>query len=370
MQTAMLTKKVGQLMVCGFADKTPSEEIVRLIRNYHVGGIILFSRNIGTAQEVLALTNALQQIAKEAGHERPLLICVDQENGIVRRLGEGTTYFPGSMLIGATGNSKNAYDIGLATGKELKALGINWNLAPVVDINNNPGNPVIGVRSFGEDTDLVSAYAIENIRGMHQAGVITTLKHFPGHGDTDSDSHLKLPVIPHHMERLEAVELKPFRACMKAGADTVMSAHVFFPALVKEEKPATLATEVMTGLLRDQLGFQGVVTTDCMEMNAIADTYGTVEGATRAIKAGVDIIMISHTHILQEKAIKKLVEQVEAGDIQLEKIETSYMRVQQLKEKYLDWDHIENNRQLDAVVGCEEHQALAEKSFQRGHYHL
>ncbi|WP_212698525.1 glycoside hydrolase family 3 protein [Vallitalea pronyensis] len=359
-------KKVGQLMVCGFEGKTPSDEIITLIKDYHIGGIILFSRNIGTAKEVLALTNALQRIARDAGHEQPLFICVDQENGVVRRLGEGTTYFPGSMLIGATGNKANAYAIGLATGRELKALGINWNLAPVVDINNNPSNPVIGVRSFGEGADMVASYAVENIKGMHEAGIITTLKHFPGHGDTDSDSHLKLPVIPHTMERLEAMELKPFRACMEAGADTVMSAHVYFPTLVKSEKPATLAPEVMTGLLREGLGFQGVVTTDCMEMKAIADTYGTVGGAVKALEAGVDIVMISHTYTLQEEAIKTIVQDVEKGHLALEKIEASYNRILKLKEKYLDWDTIVDQPTLAPIVGCEEHQQLAEKVFREG----
>lgn len=361
-----LINKIGQLMVVGFHGKTPSDDIKALIRDYHVGGIILFSRNIGTAKEVLELTKALQQIARDAGHEKPLLICIDQENGIVRRLGEGTTYFPGSMLIGATGNKKYAYDIGLATGRELQALGINWNLAPVVDVNNNPDNPVIGVRSYGEDKDQVADYAAMNIRGMHDAGIITTLKHFPGHGDTDSDSHLKLPIISHSMERLEAIELKPFRACMKAGADTVMSAHVYFKALVSEEKPATLAKEVMTGLLRDQLGYEGVVTTDCMEMNAIAETYGTVEGAARAVEAGVDVVMISHTHELQKEAIRHLANRVEEGIIPLESIEVSYKRVMALKDKYLSWDAIDNNQRLQPIVGCKEHLALAKEAFRAG----
>ena len=217
-------------MVFGFHGKTASPEIKQLIRDHHVGGIILFSRNMGTAAEVLNLTRELQQEAKNAGHKQPLLICIDQENGIVRRLDQGTTVLPGAMLLGATDQPENAYTVGVATGKELKHLGINWNLAPVLDVNNNPNNPVIGVRSFGENAAKVSLFGQEAMRGMQDAGVITTLKHFPGHGDTSVDSHLDLPVISHSMDRLEEIELKPFVDCIERGADTIMSAHVYFPS--------------------------------------------------------------------------------------------------------------------------------------------
>lgn len=178
MDITRLRKKVGQLMVVGFKGITASDDIKELIREHHVGGIILFGRNIGSPQEILSLTQELQQVAKDAGHEQPLLICIDQENGVVRRLGEGTTIFPGAMLLGATGEPENAYQVGVATGKELKALGINWNLAPVMDVNNNPENPVIGVRSFGEAADMVSEFGRMAMKGMQEAGIITTLKHF------------------------------------------------------------------------------------------------------------------------------------------------------------------------------------------------
>ncbi|MEI2401057.1 glycoside hydrolase family 3 N-terminal domain-containing protein, partial [Paenibacillus phytohabitans] len=224
MKNTDLRKKVGQLMVVGFKGIKASDEIKELICEHHVGGIILFARNIGTPQEILSLTNELQQVAKDAGHEHPLLICIDQENGVVRRLGEGTTIFPGAMLLGATGEPEHAYQVGVATGKELKALGINWNLAPVMDVNNNPANPVIGVRSFGESADKVSEFGRMAMKGMQEAGIITTLKHFPGHGDTNVDSHLDLPVISHNINRLEQIELRPFIDSIKAGADTIMSA--------------------------------------------------------------------------------------------------------------------------------------------------
>ncbi len=370
MKALDLRKKVGQLMVFGFKGTEASEEIKELIRDYHVGGIILFGRNIGEPKEVLSLTTELQREAQSNGQELPLLICIDQENGVVRRLGEGTTVFPGAMLLGATNNPENAYEMGVATGKELKALGVNWNLAPVVDVNNNPLNPVIGVRSYGEYPESVAAYGKAAVKGMQEAGVITTLKHFPGHGDTDVDSHLDLPVISHDMKRLQEVELKPFIECINDGADTVMSAHVLSPTIEKNPGvPATLSHDVITGLLRSQLGFQGVVTTDCMEMNAIADTIGTAQGAVEAIKAGVDLIMVSHRHHLQKESIELIVKAVESGEIEEKVIDDAYERVMKLKGRYLKWDDIplhEKEIVVPEVVGSEKHKQQALRIFLQG----
>ncbi|WP_251548858.1 beta-N-acetylhexosaminidase [Neobacillus muris] len=369
MNSSELRKRIGQLLVVGFKGTTASEEIKELIREHHVGGIILFGRNIGTPQEILNLTNELQAEAKNAGHQRPLLICIDQENGVVRRLGEGATIFPGAMLLGATDHPENAYQAGLATGKELKALGINWNLAPVLDVNNNPENPVIGVRSFGESPGKVSLFGKMAMKGMQDAGVITTLKHFPGHGDTNVDSHLDLPVISHDMERLQKVELKPFIESIQAGADTVMSAHVYFPAIESTPGvPATLSKKVITGLLREQLGFDGVVTTDCMEMNAIANTIGTAAGGVAAIKAGVDLVMVSHLHHLQKATIDAIAAAVEAGDIDEAVIEAAGKRVERLKDQYIRWDelNLEKEAPVPSVVGCSEHGQLADEIYRQG----
>ena len=303
-------------------------------------------------QEILALTTELQRTAKEAGHEQPLLICIDQENGVVRRLGEGATIFPGAMLLGATDQPENAYKVGLATGKELKALGINWNLAPVLDVNNNADNPVIGVRSFGESAEKVSLFGKMAMKGMQDAGVITTLKHFPGHGDTNVDSHLDLPIIAHDMERLEEIELKPFVESIQEGADTIMSAHVYFPAIEDQQGvPATLSKKVITGLLRNKLQFNGVVTTDCMEMNAIANTIGTARGGVEAIKAGVDLIMVSHLHHLQKDTIDAIACAVESGEIDESTLNDAFERVTRLKEKYLTWDELQLNKAI-SVPKC------------------
>lgn len=364
-----LKKKVGQLMVFGFHGKEATPEIKALIKEYHLGSIILFGRNIGTPEEVLKLTTELQQVAKEAGHKHPLLICTDQENGAVRRLGEGTTVFPGAMLLGATKRLENANKVGNATGKELKALGINWNLSPVLDVNNNARNPVIGVRSFGESPKNVSELGHELMKGMQNAGVITTLKHFPGHGDTSVDSHLDLPTIDHSMERLRDVELLPFRNCIKNSADTVMTAHVYFPSIENRHGvPATLSKKVITGLLREELGFDGVVTTDCMEMKAISTTIGTPQGAVEAIKAGVDIVLVSHSYGPQVESLEAVIHAIESGEIEIDVIEAALERVRKLKEKYLSWSDIPLNEeiQVPGVVGCKEHDEMVNEVFRQG----
>lgn len=360
-----LNKKAGQLLVIGFEGKEVPEKIKDLIHNYHIGGIILFSRNIGTPGEVLNLTTELQQEARNAGYEYPLLICVDQENGVVRRLGEGFTTFPGSMTIGSTDNAENAYEIGLATGKELQAVGVNWNLAPVVDVNNNPDNPVIGVRSFSDLPEKVASFGQAIMNGMQDSGTITTLKHFPGHGDTNVDSHLDLPVVPHSMERLEKVELVPFKACISSGADVIMTAHVCFPAIERvKEKPATLSANVITKLLKERLGFNGVVITDCMEMNAISNTIGTENGSVAAIKAGADLIMISHTLNKQEGALKKIIQAIENGEIDEKLIDKSIERINVLKQKYLSWENVPTKSNLKNIKS-KQHQDITYKVYRK-----
>lgn len=333
-----IRKQIGQLFVVGFHGKTVTDEIKELIHTYYVGSIILFARNLGTLQEVKELTVALQKEAQAAGYTHPLLICTDQENGIVKRLSEEFGTYPGAMALGATENIELAYAIGGQTGKQLHELGINWNLAPVIDVNNNADNPVIGVRSFGEDPECVAAFGKAVMEGLYNGGVTTALKHFPGHGDTTVDSHVALPHISHDLDTLKKRELIPFEACIEAGAETIMSAHIVFPALEPEEgRPATLSKVILTDLLRGDLGFEGVITTDCLEMDAIAQTIGTEEGALQALQAGADLAMISHTFDRQKGAIERVYQAVEKGEWSKEYVFQSFDRVQQLKEKRLSW---------------------------------
>jgi beta-N-acetylhexosaminidase len=365
-----IAKKVAQLLIFGFHGTTVNDEIRELIRTDQVGGIILFSRNLGTKEEILQLTMDLQNEAKEAGHKDPLFICVDQEHGVVRRLEGGTTVFPGAMLLGATGDPELSFKTAYATGQELKALGFNWNFAPTVDVSNNPQNPIIGTRAYSDDPVEVARFGIAAMKGFQAAGIVSSLKHFPGHGDTTFDSHVALPIVPHDLKRLEEVEFLPFQQGIVGGADSIMTAHVYFPAI--EEKsgwPATLSSAVITGLLREKLDFEGVVVSDNMEMDAISNGIGTPRGAVEAIKAGVDMVIVSHQPELQKAVISAITEAVEQGEISLDRLEEALERVQGLKNKYLTWEDIPTSTNLEersAVIGREEHQRLAEEVYRKG----
>ncbi len=334
-----LEEQIGQVLMVGFWGDTPSQEVIDLISRYHVGNVLLFSRNVREAGQVLELTASLQAMAKEAGQRYPLFIAIDQENGIVQRLGEAATIFPGNMALGAIGSNEIAFKVALATGRELQALGINMNLAPVVDVNNNAANPVIGVRSFGEDAQQVARLGAAMVRGYAAAGILSCLKHFPGHGDTAVDSHLALPLIPYDLERLEALELVPFRGGIEAGAECVMIAHVSFPALTSQDMlPATLSPDIVQGLLREKLGFSGVILSDCMEMRAISDTFGTERAAVTALQAGIDLVLVSHTYTRQRGSIEAILAAVETHELSPQAIQQAAERVLRLKARYLSWD--------------------------------
>src|SRR6266851_737914 len=338
-----LEEQIGQLLMVGFWGSTPSQEIIDLIQRYHVGNILLFSRNVHDTRQVLELTQSLQSIAKEAGQRYPLLIAIDQENGIVQRLGEAATIFPGNMALGAIGSEEIAYEVAQATGRELKALGINMNLAPVVDVNNNPANPVIGVRSFGEDPQQVARLGAAMVKGYRAAGVLSCLKHVPGHGDTEVDSHLALPTIPYALERLEALELVPFRSGIEAGAESVMIAHVSFPALTRQDMlPATLSSSIVQGLLRERLGFDGLILSDCLEMKAISETFGTERATVMALQAGIDLVLVSHHYTQQRESIEALLAAVLAGELSSQAVQQAAERVLKLKAGYLSWNEIIN----------------------------
>lgn len=323
-----LKEKVGQLFMCGFYGYEPSEEIIRLIVDYKIGGVIYFSRNIESTKQVFNLSNKLLDYSKI-----PLFIGIDQEGGIVARITEGVTNVPGNMAVAAGSTIKEAEKLAFIVGEELKALGINMNYAPCIDVNNNPKNPVIGVRSYGEDPVKVAGYGIASVRGYQKADVISVVKHFPGHGDTDVDSHLGLPVVRHNMDRLERIELYPFKKAIENDVDAVMVSHVAFTTIEDEKTPATLSRKVITGLLRDKLRFNGVVITDCMEMKAVKDNFSMAEAAIRALEAGNDIILISHTYELQKEAIEGVIKAVEEGRLSEERINESLNRILLLKDK-------------------------------------
>ncbi|MCL6457729.1 MAG: hypothetical protein K6T85_06960 [Gorillibacterium sp.] len=321
-----LEEKVGQMFMCGFDGAVPSEGIRELIVDKRIGGIIYFRRNVEHAAQVADLSRALQEI--NGGEQAtPLFIAIDQEGGMVSRIDREITLIPGAMALGAAGTVEDVYQTAVISGRELRLLGINLNFAPSVDVNNNPLNPVIGVRSYGEDPISVAEMGVAAVRGYGHAGVAATVKHFPGHGDTEFDSHLGLPLIPHNEERLWEVELYPFIQAIEAGVDAVMTAHVVFPAFGNAELPATLAASVVTDLLRIRLGFNGVIVTDCLEMKAISDVYGIAGGAVMAVEAGADVILVSHTLAEQRAAIEAVTDAVRVGRIPLQQIDNSVKRI-------------------------------------------
>lgn len=359
MESMDLRQKIGQLFFCGFEGTEPSDHIQRLIGEYHVGGIIYFARNVASVDQVTRLSGGLQKMAMDSG-QLPLWISIDQEGGMVARITDGVALMPGNMALAAGGRPQSAYDAAFISGQELRAMGINFNLAPVLDVNNNASNPVIGVRSYGESPETVAEYGVQTVRGFQAAGVTATAKHFPGHGDTDTDSHLDLPTIRHDRERIERVELLPFRRAIEAGLDAVMSSHIYFPALEPRKLPATLSHNVLTGLLRGELGFEGLITTDCMEMKAIKNHYGTVEAVVMAVEAGADLLMISHTFEVQTRAIDALYQAVQEGRISIDRIDASVRRVLAYKAKR-GLLNAETSEPAAIAVGCAEHLEAARR---------
>lgn len=327
-----LKQKIGQMIIAGFPSREADDHIEKLIEEYNVGNVILFSRNIEKPKQLYDLNKELQKLALNS-NGIPLFIAVDQEGGMVSRMPEGVASFPGNMALSAGGDENEAYLAGKYCGEELKALGINMNLAPVLDVNNNPYNPVIGVRSFGEVPQKVAKYGCAYIKGLQENNIIAVGKHFPGHGDTSVDSHLDLSSVNHDKERLKNVELYPFNEAVKSGLKAIMSAHVIFPAYEEKSLPGTLSRNVLTGLLKEELGFKGLILTDCMEMKAIDKYFTTEKAAVMAVKAGANLICISHTLEKQIRSINNIIEAVKNGEISEEAIDKSVDKIIRYKEK-------------------------------------
>ncbi|GLX67073.1 glycoside hydrolase family 3 protein [Paenibacillus glycanilyticus] len=341
-----LREKVGQLFVFGFHGYEPTVEITSLIEKYGIGGTIYFGRNVRNARQVHELSGSLKNIADRAGRPN-VLVAIDQEGGMVARIVEGVTLMPGNMALGAAGLAEGAGETARVCGEELRLLGVTMNYAPCLDVNNNPDNPVINVRSYSDRPQVVGELGKAALLGYQASKVAATVKHFPGHGDTAVDSHHDLPVIPHSRERLDAIELAPFQAAIAAGTAAVMTAHVCLPALDPSGKPSTLSQPVLTGLLRGELGYKGVIVTDCLEMDAIDRFYGPEKGAVMAIQAGADMVLVSHTHEKQVAALEAVVAAVENGELSEARIDESVARVMQLKQDYeidvplLSWEEVE-----------------------------
>lgn len=355
-QAMTLEEKVAQLFVFGFTGAKLPERYAEFLEKHGIGGVILFTRNVESVDQTRALTGAIQSAVAKSRQAVPAAIAIDQEGGTVVRMSEpaGYTHMPSNMALGAADEPGLTYRTANIMGLEMRAVGINWDFAPVLDVNNNPKNPVIGVRSYGASPNLVARHGLAAIKGLQDANVAACAKHFPGHGDTAVDSHLALPVIPHDRDRLEAIEFVPFREALKAGLDSVMTAHVFFPALEPEPGlPATLSKNVLTGLLRQEMGFDGVICTDCLEMKAISDNYTPEETALKAVDAGADALLVSHTYERQMAMFEALVEAVRSGRIPVERVEESAYRIVRMKlSRAMD-------REIPAPLGSVEHRTAA-----------
>ena len=323
-----LPEKVGQLLVPTVPGRTAADGGVGLVRRYHVGGVIYFGSNIGDAAQVAALSAGLQQAARSQPPRLPLLIGTDQEGGIVSRLAGVTTVFPGQMAAGATRDPALIRAQDQATGTAMRALGINLDYAPVADVNVDPANPVIGIRSFGAHPDLVSTMTAAAVDGFHQAGEVTVAKHFPGHGDTDVDSHTGLPVIHHTLRQWWRIDAPPFQAAIRAGVDQIMIGHIEVPALDDSGQPASLSPAIVTGLLRDRLGYQGVVVTDSLQMAGVLQGHTPAQVAVQAVQAGCDQLLMPGDPGI---AYHALLRAVQHGRITLAQLDASVTRIVSLK---------------------------------------
>lgn len=374
-----LEEKLGQMIMPDFrmwqedGTKEPSDlteinsEVAEVIDKYDLGGVILFAENVKEISQTTTLIHDLQEVAiNDKDGNLPLLITLDQEGGIVTRLGEGTN-LPGNMALGATRSEKSSYDAGYLIGRELNALGVNVDFAPVLDTNNNPENPVIGVRSISSNPELVGKLGKNIAKGIQDQGVAATAKHFPGHGDTSTDSHYGLPMVNKSIEELRETELKPFKIAIENGIDMIMTAHIQFPQIEKDTFiskkdgsqiviPATLSDDIITGILREEMGYDGVVITDAMNMKAISDHFGELESTKMAINAGIDIILMT-TILRNNEDVKKLdyivngiLDSIKSGEIKEEEITDSAERIVKLKIDRGIIDLKNNNASLEEKI--------------------
>jgi len=356
-----LREKLGQLFMVGFLGSSVSTELAAFIREYKPGGVIVFSRNLESVGQMVELTNALQKLSSRS----PLLISIDQEGGRVSRVPKDFTIFPPSQVVGQCNSYELAYAAASVTAAELRSVGINMNMAPVLDVNSNPCNPIIGDRAFGTTPNLVCEMARATMAGLQDNRVAACGKHFPGHGDTATDSHKELPVVTAPLHRLEEIELPPFDHAIRHGVASLMTAHVRYEAL-DGERPATLSPAILRTLLREQLGYNGVVLTDDLEMNAIVDHYGIGDAAVRAFLAGCDVLLICKDHEREVTAIKAVEAAVKDGSISQARLDLSLERIARLKARFIEPYKPVTISDARLIVGCRTHRLLL-KTLLRTH---
>ncbi|HLR97077.1 MAG TPA: glycoside hydrolase family 3 N-terminal domain-containing protein [Jiangellaceae bacterium] len=373
-----LEEKIGQMMTGYAYGATPDtvderntalygvDTPAEIVEEYHLGGIIYFAwtDSLDNPEQVANLSNGLQRSALDSGSGIPLLISTDQEQGVVTRLGEPATPLPGSMAQGASRSVGDARRAAGITGEELAAVGINQNFAPIADVNVNPLNPVIGVRSFSSDPGLVSTLTSAQVHGYQDdAGITSTAKHFPGHGNTADDSHHDLPVIEHTREEWEQIDRPPFSAAIDAGVDSIMTAHIVVPSLDDSGLPATLSEPILTGELRESLGFDGVIVTDSLEMDGVRQDFDDGEIAVRTIEAGADMLLMSAD---PREAVEAITAAIDSGRLTEERLDQSVTRILRLKKENGVVDQpLVDPAATDELVGPEENLAEAQQITDR-----
>ena len=349
-----LEEKIGQIFIIGFKGIEINEDIRNMIQKYHVGGVILFRSNIESPDQLLTLINSIKSV--NSNNKVPLFISVDEEGGRISRMPEQLHKLPSNQIIGEVNNSDLSYEIGGILAEEIKAFGFNLDFAPVLDIFSNPQNTVIGDRAFGTNAEIVSKLGVETMKGIRAGGVIPVVKHFPGHGDTVTDSHVGLPSVNYDMRRLKSFELIPFKAAIDNQADAVMIAHILMNS-IDPENPASLSKTVISDILREQMNFSGVVITDDMTMGAIDKNYKISDAAVKSFNAGSDIILVCHGYENQVNAMDTFKAAVQNGTITEDRLNESVYRVLRLKGKYkladVEMPSInvaEINKKIDAVL--------------------
>lgn len=327
-----LKEKIGQMIIAGIKDTKATKNTLSLINTYKVGGIIFYAENMEDSKQTLQLLNQLKEVNEK--NLLPLFLGIDQEGGRISRLPNEIINLPSNEVIGKIDNPDFSYEIGALLGKELNTFGFNMDFAPVMDVNSNPDNPIIGNRSYGNDPNLVSELGIQTMKGLQSQNVISVIKHFPGHGDTAVDSHLKLPIVHKNLDELNEMELIPFKQAISNGADVVMIAHILLPKLDRKF-PSSMSKPIITGLLRNQLGFNGVVITDDMTMKAITDNFDIGTSSVQSIKAGSDLILVAHDYLKIVSIVEAIEDAFIKGEISEERINESVERILKLKKKYV-----------------------------------
>ena len=326
-----LDEKIGQLVIVGLDGYVNDENSTYLIEKYRVGGFVLLKQNVKDTEQLLELMNSLKKT--NAANKIPLFLAIDEEGGRISRLPDDFKKLPSSGRIGQANDKRLAYQAGSLLAEMLKTIGLNMNFAPVLDINSNPENPVIGDRAFGASSELVTELGMEAMSGIKAQGIIPVVKHFPGHGDTDVDSHVGLPVVEASLSRLESFELIPFKTAIENQADAIMIAHILLPK-IDPNNPASFSKPIITDLLRKKMNFDGVVITDDLTMGAVVNNYDLGEAAVESLKAGSDIILVCHDYEKEVRVIEAIKKAVETGKITEERVDESLYRILSLKKKY------------------------------------